>query len=112
MPLPSRLYFIVDATSGSNAAQDLDHVVPDGEQPYLQYLFIAASDGGNSWGWTLERPAGTTVFAGYGSILMDFGIDGFAVPGASGADLQLTVAATGAGTTSRAFLIGVDKNQL
>ncbi len=111
MPLRSKNYWIVDAESGANAAQDLDHVVPAGQEPVLQYLYIAASDGGNAWGWTLERPAATVVLQGYGSILLDFGLDGFAVPGTAGDDLQLTVAAAGAGEETRAFIIGVDRTQ-
>ena len=108
MPLPSRHYFIVATTSGSNAAQNLDHVVAANQEPVLQYLYVTASDGGNSWGWALERPSGTEVFSGYGSIIMDFGLDGFVVPGTAGDDLRLAVAAGGAGVTTRAFIIGVD----
>lgn len=109
MPLPSRGYWIEDATSGAASALALTHTVPDGQEPWLQYLYISASDGGDSWAWELDRPDATQVFAGYGAVLIDFGIEGFLVPGATGADLVIDVASGGAGVTTRAFLIGVDR---
>jgi len=109
MPLASRNYWIEDATSGTNSALALSHAVPDGEETLLQYLYIKASDNGEAWAWELDRPDGTQVFAGYGAILFDFGINGIILPGTAGADIRLDVAATGASTTSRAFMIGSDR---
>lgn len=109
MPLASKSYWIEDGTSGANAALALAHVVPTVEEPWLQYLYIAASDGGDSWAWELCRPGGTQIFAGYGAVLIDFGIEGFALPGATGADIVLDVAAAGSAVTTRAFIVGVDR---
>ena len=109
MPLASKTYWIEDATSSDDTALALAHVVPAGEEPWLQDLYISAEDGGDSWAWELCRPGSTQIFAGYGAILMDFGIEGFALPGATGADIVLDVAAAGSAVATRAFIIGVDR---
>lgn len=110
MPLPSDSYWIEDQQSGDNAVNNVDHAVPAGQQPVLQYLYAEASDGGHD-PWTLERPVGTVVLQGYTPVYIDFGLEGFKVPGAAGDDVRLAVGAAGAGIFTRAFLVGVDKHQ-
>lgn len=110
MPLPSEHYWIEDAESGAASAQDIDHTVPAGQRPKLQYLY-AKVDGGAEVGWTLERPDGTVVLQGFTPEFLDFGLEGFKVPGTAGDNLQLHIDAPDAGQVSRGFIVGVDEAQ-
>lgn len=107
MPLPSRSYWIQSGESAAATAQNIDHTVPASQAPVLQYLYVESSDGSNV-GWTLERPAGTIVLRGFSPAFIDFGIDGFRVPGTPGDDLRLAIAAGAAGITTRGWTIGID----
>lgn len=105
--LVSRHYWIEDGDSGADSAQNIDHTVASGERPRLRYLYVEASDGGNV-GWTLERPDGTTILQGFSPTFIDFGEEGFDVPGSSGEDLRLAVESAGSGENTRAWMVGVD----
>lgn len=106
--LVSRDYWIAKGTSGAPAAQNIDHVEPSDQNPYLRYLYVDSSDGLRT-AFTLERPAGTVVLAAFTPFYADFGPEGFFVPGADGDTVRLAVAA-GAGTAvTRAYMVGVDK---
>lgn len=107
--LPASLYWIEESTSAEDTALALNHVVPAGQEPWLRFLYISASDGGDAWAWELDRPDGTRVIAGYGAVSIDFGSEGFKVPGTAGADLRIDIAKTGPGTTARAYMMGVDR---
>jgi hypothetical protein len=110
MPLPSDAYWIEDAESDANTALNIDHVVPAGQQPVLQYLYAEASNGGNPT-WSLQRAAGTVVLQGFCPVFIDFGLDGLKVPGTAGADLRLAIGAGGDGITTRGWIVGVDMHQ-
>lgn len=110
MPLVSEHYWIEDAESGAASALDIDHTVPAGQRPVLQYLYGEASDG-SQVAWSLERPDGTVVLQGFTPVYLDFGIDGFNVPGDPGDDVQLHFDAGGSGVTVRGWIIGVDETQ-
>lgn len=108
MGVVSRNYWIEDGESGDNTAQNLDHVVAAEERPRLRYLYVEASDG-SQVEWTLERPNGTVVLQGYSPVYIDFGDEGFDVPGSAGEDLRLAIAAGGAaGVFTRGWIVGVD----
>lgn len=107
MSVVSRHYWIEDGESSADSSQNVDHSVPDNQTPRLRYLYVAASDGG-AVAWTLERPNGTVVLQGHAPTFIDFGEDGFDVPGSGGDDLRLAIAAGGSGVTTRGWLVGVD----
>ena len=108
--LISRDYWIVQQESGVASSQNLDHAVPATQDPFQRYLYVASSDGSRV-GYQLERPAGTVVFKGFTPDFIDFGMEGFFVPGTAGDTLRLAVAAGAAGVTTRAWIMGVDKQR-
>lgn len=108
MPLVSRHYWIEDGESGAASAMDLDHTVPDGQTPRIQYIYGESSDG-LQVGWSLERPNGTVILQGYTPVYLDFGLEGFDVPGSPGDDVQLHFDAPAAGETVRGWMVGVDR---
>lgn len=107
--LNSRQYWIEKGESVAATIQNIDHVVAAGQEPFLRYLYIASSDGSRV-GYQLERPNGTVILRGYTPDFVDFGMEGFLVPGASGDDLRLAVSAGAAGIVTRGYLMGVDKS--
>lgn len=111
MGLVSRHYWVEDGESGDNAAQNIDHTVASGERPRLRYLYVSVEPE-QAIQWTLERPSGTVVLQGHGPDFIDFGPEGFDVPGSAGEDLRLAIEAGGsAGDISRGWIVGVDVTQ-
>ena len=98
---------LASTAGGDDAAIDVDVTVAANQEMVLFNLTVgfdlSTFDGG---AWTLECPAGTTRLSGIGPVAMNFGEAGLAVPyTARGDDVQLTVAAAGAGIACTASLV-------
>ena len=108
MSFHSRNAWIELGESGVRKALTVKHSVPVNQDPWLRYLHITASDGSDTWEWSLTR-SNETIIEGFGNVWFDFGPEGFLLKGTAGDDIRLDIGEGGNNVRTRVIMIGIDR---